>query len=352
MKKLRTLSVYLWAFCLTSSLLFGCKKEEEETKYMSGSLSFDLPSYIFPNDTLLLTAKGITAPKGDTVMYTFHGESFSPDSVVAKSCTMISPSECGSYFIVLKATADDALNISGQSTTRYTKVIPRVFRVMVKGLSIPNDSLIDPRDGTQYYYKRYGNLDWLVQNVHWMGAGKTYNDVVALGSMMGCLYTWNQALTGEDVPSTIPSPASGLAGGPQGVCPPGWHIPTPEDWEDLAMAISNQNNPFLGHWEGLAGSLCVDATVNDTKLWKYHPYNDKSNTSGWNGLPSGYGLTDGSSFLGIGQTAFWWSAGADGDQGYYRYVHYAVGQCSYAKADKASVYASVRCVRMAQQIEE
>jgi uncharacterized protein (TIGR02145 family) len=30
---------------------------------------------------------------------------------------------------------------------------------------------------------------------------------------------------------------SGLGGGPQGACPPGWTVPTNEDWEDLAKAL-------------------------------------------------------------------------------------------------------------------
>ncbi|MDD4827801.1 MAG: fibrobacter succinogenes major paralogous domain-containing protein [Bacteroidales bacterium] len=339
----KSLLPYLFIFGLFLLVFAGCKDDDEDdTLYMSGTLSFNLPNYAFPGDSFLVEASGITAPQGDSVVYTFKGEYFTPDSVVAKSFQVKVPETTGSYSMTLLATAE---GYSSSSNTRTLKVIPEEFLAMVQGFDVPDDSIADPRDNKIYYYRSYGNLDWFVQNLDWRGAGITYSNEEALGYMTGSLYTWNQALTGEDAPSSIPAPVYGLGQGPRGVCPPGWHVPTPEDWADLASAVSGTHQVFLDPWSGLAEGFSLDATVNGNKIWKYHPDNEKTNTTGWNALPAGYASMSGTDFEGFGQTAFWWSTGADGSQGYYRFIHYAIDRFSYASTDKSAVYASVRCVR-------
>jgi hypothetical protein len=80
----------------------GCKDDDEDdTLYMSGTLSFNLPNYAFPGDSFLVEASGITAPQGDSVVYTFKGEYFTPDSVVAKSFQVKVPETTGSYSMTL-----------------------------------------------------------------------------------------------------------------------------------------------------------------------------------------------------------------------------------------------------------
>ena len=43
-------------------IISGCEKDESETNYLLGTLSFDLPAYTFPGDTYLVEATGITSP--------------------------------------------------------------------------------------------------------------------------------------------------------------------------------------------------------------------------------------------------------------------------------------------------
>ncbi len=324
-------------------LVTSCKKDDPETLYMSGTLTFDLPQYCFPGETFQVEAAGITRPKGDSVVFIFQGEHFIPDSIVAGSVAITVPDSLGTYTLTLTAQAEGYAN---SVTSRNTTVIHNVFSVMADGFKPSSDSIIDPRDNHVYYYKRFGSLDWFIQNLNWNGAGLTYDNVSALGYMFGGLYTWNQAMSGENTPDTPPSPASGVSAGPQGVCPPGWRVPTAEDWAHLASSVTGTNIGFLDPWNELGEIFAVDAKVNGNKLWKYHPDNEKTNTTGWNALPAGYAVLSGESFSGKGQTTFWWSAAADGNQGYYRLIHYAVNRFSCATADKSAVYASVRCVRI------
>ncbi|HPW78257.1 MAG: hypothetical protein BWX62_00822 [Bacteroidetes bacterium ADurb.Bin037] len=325
-------------------LVTGCKKDDPDPLYMLGALKFDLPSYSYPGETFLIEAGGITKPSEDSVTYIFQGKHFTPDSIAAKSFMITVPDSLGTFTLTLTASAE---GYAKSTTSRTTTVIHRFFTVMMEGFQPSTDSISDPRDDKVYYYKRYGNLDWFIQNLNWDGAGVTYSNILAFGTIMGRLYTWDQAISGEDIPMMPGGPFIGLGEGPRGVCPPGWTIPTAEDWADLATAVSGTPMGFLDTWNGLGEIFAVDVKVNGKKLWKYHPDNEKTNTTGWNAVPAGYAILSGEIFSGYGQTSFWWSASTDGDKGYYRLIHYAVDRFSCALADKSAVYASVRCVRKA-----
>nr|HPJ55844.1 FISUMP domain-containing protein [Bacteroidales bacterium] len=235
-------------FLVFAILLTGCKKDDPETLYMSGSLTFDLPEYCFRGETFLVEASGITSPKGDSVSFTFEGDHFTPDSIEAATAEIKVPDSLGTYTLTLTARAEGYAN---SVTSRKTTVIHNVFSVMAEGFKPSSDSITDPRDGHVYYYKRFGNLDWFIQNLNWNQVGLTYNNVPVLGNMLGGLYTWNQAMSGENAPVNPPVPASGLGAGPQGVCPPGWRIPTAEDWADLASSVTGTSMGFLDPWNGL-----------------------------------------------------------------------------------------------------
>lgn len=344
MKKTHIFNCF-FALLLGTLLFVSCKEEEEDSKYVTGTLTFDLPAYTFRNTTYTVTASGITKPAADSVTYTFKGTYFTPDSIVGQTCQITTPDSLGYFALTLAASAPD---YTKSSTVMYTTVLNTTFAEIVENFNAPETSITDPRDGQLYYYRTYGRLDWFVQNLHWTGAGLVYGNADALGYMLGSLYTWEQAMTGLDQPATTPEMASGLASGPQGVCPPGWSVPTAEDWADLAKVVSGKELPFLSAWDDVAEGLCLDATFGGSKLWKYHPYNEKTNTQGWSAIPAGYAISSGHTFTGINETAFWWSSYFDQSQGCYRYIHYANGQFPCAFADTQAVYASVRCVRAAQ----
>ena len=330
-------------------IISGCEKDESETNYLLGTLSFDLPAYTFPGDTYLVEATGITSPGEDSVTYSFIGPHFVPDSIVGRTAYIAVPDSLGTFTLTLTAAAE---GYASTAISRTTTVIHRHFITMVRGIEISADSITDPRDGKVYYYKRFGNLDWFTQNLNWEEFGLAYLNTPALGYMMGNLYTWNQAISGLESPVTVPEVTDGPGQGPQGVCPPGWSIPTAWDWADLASAFSPTPMGFLDPWNGLGQVFAADASINQSKVWKYHPDNEKTNTTGWNALHAGYAILEGEAFSGFGQTSFWWAACADGNQGYYRLIHYAIDRFSCATADKSAVYASVRCVRIPEDVKQ
>lgn len=315
-------------------------------KYLLGSLKFELPSYTFPGEVLEIEATGISSPGEDSVKYVFTGKYFQPDTITGRKGVIKIPDSLGTYTLTLTASAE---GYATSSISRNTTVIHRQYASMMQGVLLSSDSVVDPRDGYVYYYRRFGQLDWFIQNLNRGGVGLVYSNTPALGHMLGRLYTWNQAVRGEEQQDDNPGIFRGIGGGPQGLCPPGWSIPTAEDWSDLASSFSPAPLDFLDPWNGLGQPFAADAVINDKKIWRYHPDNEKTNKAGWNALPAGYAILEGDTFSGFGQTSFWWAACSDGDMGYYRLIHYAMDRFSCATADKNAVYASVRCVRKSNE---
>ncbi|MDZ7723616.1 MAG: FISUMP domain-containing protein [candidate division KSB1 bacterium] len=98
------------------------------------------------------------------------------------------------------------------------------------------EPLTDPRDGRTYQTVRIGTQVWMAENLNYgvavedceqsdnSIAEKTfYNNDPDAEQAYGALYTWNEAMQWTQQQ------------GAQGVCPPGWHVPTREDWAYAAQ---------------------------------------------------------------------------------------------------------------------
>ncbi|MCF8227644.1 MAG: T9SS type A sorting domain-containing protein [Bacteroidales bacterium] len=96
--------------------------------------------------------------------------------------------------------------------------------------------------------------------------------------------------------------------GTQGICPPGWHLPTDEEWKVLEGAVDSQ------YWIG-------DPEWDDYWAWRgYDAGKNLKTTSGWNdngngtdlfgfsGLPGGGRIYYGD-FNDVGYYGTWWSSG-------------------------------------------
>lgn len=77
------------------------------------------------------------------------------------------------------------------------------------------------------------------------------------------------------------------------VCPPGWHLPTEDEWKQLI--------DYLGGWSVASGKMKEIGTVH----WLY-PNTEASNESGFSALPAGCRIDVGK-FSSVGEYAFWWS---------------------------------------------
>lgn len=117
---------------------------------------------------------------------------------------------------------------------------------------------------------------------------------------------------------------------PRGLAPPGWKIPSNEDWDKLELFIGKTNGNQLKSTEGW-----LEIELGDSKV---------NNQTGFDAKPGGYRNYIGK-FEGFGTyAAFWTSSEKDNVNAYYIYLSNSydlVNQLYFGKEDGMSV----RCIR-------
>lgn len=337
--------IYLFATLIligTLTVLSSCKKkEEDDRKYMTGSVTFEFPQYCLINAVIEAHCSGVTDPS-DVEYFWFSSSLIGSDSLFTQSVTLNIPDSAGTYSITAGARKDGYYQ--SISTASVTAIDPDINNGSVSGLKESEFKFTDSRDGTIYMYVHIGNLDWMAENLEYGASeespiGVAFYQQDLLRKIFGSLYSWNDATGGVS--------GSGLGGGPQGVCPPGWSIPTDEDWEDLGSAINSGDTvKFTDSWTGLASHLTVEAKFNLERMWPYTPGFEKKNTYGWNALPCGHSTDKYTRFRHLLQYGMWWSSGESNGKGQYRYIYYNVNAMPAHAIDKDDFGASVRCVRL------
>ncbi len=156
-----------------------------------------------------------------------------------------------------------------------------------------------------------------------------YHDQESQCNIFGGLYTWDEMMNYT------------TAGGTQGICPTGWHIPTPDEWAALAA--------FLGGNSVAGGAMKTTGNFDDgTGLW-YAPNTGATNISGFSGLPSGYLAHDDQTFYNRYVYGYFWSSAlydADPDT-YARAVWLYAGSAAMEQTAtnfRVDAYA-VRCIK-------
>ncbi len=340
---------------LTAMLMFAvatvaCEEEEEEYESMSGNLSFDFPEYVIVGQEVSSYISGIVTPSNPRYFWVSHDmdiKGTESDTIYSQSVTFIVPDMPGEYEVKGYARADGYY-----SKNKNAKVIAIGGSINdMSGWEKGTEQITDERDGATYHVREYGNLKWFTQNLRYAGdtansdpslrdtLGIAYGNTDAVGVVFGRLYSWNDATGGES--------GSGLGGGPQGACPDGWSIPTKEDWEDLALAVSGESMDFWDNWDGLGESMSAPIILNDGILWPYSPDNSHTNTYGWNGSPFGNSKDFYAVYENISIYGMWWSSleEENGDVA-YRSIYYNTDIFPAYLTDKDSYGVSVRCVRM------
>ncbi|MCO4292974.1 fibrobacter succinogenes major paralogous domain-containing protein [Solitalea sp. MAHUQ-68] len=155
-------------------------------------------------------------------------------------------------------------------------------------------------DGNIYPVKTIGNQTWMLENLkttHYQngdeipslndaawgsttsGAVSVYNNEAANNSLYGKLYNWHAGVDSRKI------------------APPGWHVPSREEWETLIN--------FLGGSSTAGGELKEAGLAHWTT-----PNTGATNSSGFNGLPNGSRLNTGA-FSFIGNSCYWWTITED-----------------------------------------
>ena len=153
----------------------------------------------------------------------------------------------------------------------------------------------DPRDGRVYKTVKIGKQIWMAENLDYgefvvsdaveeltPGQKLYYDDDKETGRRQGGLYTWDIAKQS---------------------CPPGWHLPTVEEWEELEAHIMSKDVPEEE----------VGTSLKSKSGWEETEKGNGTDLMGFNALPSGLRSPDG--FCGLGETCSWWAdAGGEEDE--------------------------------------
>ncbi|GBU25390.1 hypothetical protein R83H12_02033 [Fibrobacteria bacterium R8-3-H12] len=134
---------------------------------------------------------------------------------------------------------------------------------------------IDLRDGKVYKTVKIGEQVWMAQNLNYECEGsKFYKNNPENGKKYGRLYDWKTA---------------------KKACPPGWHLPTDEEWQTLV--------DFAG------GDKVAGKHLKAKSGWadKEEKSGNGIDNYGFSALPGGRGFSDGS-FDYVGYEGCWWSA--------------------------------------------
>ena len=199
-------------------------------------------------------------------------------------------------------------NVSGGNLYQYKLyAYANQYESTIKSVQItlkfPTGTFTDSRDGNTYKWVKIGDQTWMAENLAYLPkvsppSGESYtepyyyvygyngNSVSAAKATdnyktYGVLYNW---------------PAAKAA------CPPGWHLPTDDEWEQLGQYVNDQKGPYNkwgDDWYNVGKHLKA------TGGW----YSNGNGTDdfGFSGLPGGVRHHDGSfNYIGIG--GGWWSA--------------------------------------------
>lgn len=319
----------------------GCHKGSDDnmSDYMEGSIDYDFPAYSLVGKSYKVRSGGIIAPTSGVTYY--WTSSFTKDTVMGQvdkvvEATYTIPDSLATFNVIQHAMADGYYQTTA---TKFCTSVKPYIGGSLTGVTAPADSILDPRDGQFYYTTEAGSLVWFAENLNYQGAGAAYSSADDAGIVFGRLYTWKDATGGES--------GSGLGGGPQGVCPEGWSIPTNEDWEDLAEALGGRHYDFKDNWLGLGEMVMVDGSFNGENFWPYSARVTPKAKFGWDALATGYCVNNYHNYYGLFSNAYFWSSTeSDGDNAYYRYIYYDLPNFPFGYTPKDEMGASVRCVKL------
>jgi uncharacterized protein (TIGR02145 family) len=179
--------------------------------------------------------------------------------------------------------------------------------------------------GTQWWMAenlkvtRYRNdkpIVYLDDSAH-KGAYCWYNNDIAYKATSGALYNWYAVANSQNL------------------APAGWHVPTENDWRTLKDYLGDNpwSDPSSGKMKSTSGWVdYMGSSGNGT------------NSSGFNALPAGYGLTGGN-YVGLAEYTIFWASSGCGELSPYSlelsYIPNTLINCYHNPGE----YLSVRCLK-------
>lgn len=180
------------------------------------------------------------------------------------------------------------------------EIVPHGYQ---KSADIKDGKLVDYRDGNEYGVAEINGYYWMTENLRYADSSSMENlkgnswchEDDKNCSRFGRLYSWTAAMDIDK--KYISESGSGVDAFVQGVCPPGWKLPTQTDWNFLSAYVESFNGG-----EGSGTSL------KSTESWNSSEAQNPTNRFGFNAKASGRRNNDGESFLRTGRIAVFWSS--------------------------------------------
>lgn len=193
------------------------------------------------------------------------------------------------------------------------------------------ETFTDPRDGEVYKTCKIGNQIWMAENLRYRppkGGSHAYDDDASNVKKYGRLYTWETAME---------------------ACPPGWHLPSIEDFNQLKNFIAKEYDVSdalrAEEWGDGIDAFGFSALPAGLRWWSYsdkeeccyYAYDDMGNrTHFWT---SSKIIPDGVEYFGDGDDVFYFELYKNGtDIGYAYKKAKGCINCFYHER-------SVRCIK-------
>lgn len=199
-------------------------------------------------------------------------------------------------------------------------------------------TFMDPRDGNVYKIVRIGSQVWMAENLKYLPEVSAANSLPSMGiryyvygyigtdveeakatenyNTYGAMYNWNAAI---------------------GACPPGWHLPSDNEWKMLESFIGLPQDQL-----DLTGERGIKegGKLKEKGILHWQAPNVYANDEyGFCALPGGFSATGG-----IKQIACWWTSTDDTEISFTRRLAYSHSRIIRYTAHKGSSF-NVRCVR-------
>ena len=316
-------------------VLPSCRHKDdpvETSTYLSGVLSFTMPTYVLPGEELTLVPGGAVNPTGSvgyswSTSWTSKTDTTKTETGTGDgSWTVTVPSAIGAYTIYCNAFASEYISLSA---TKDFYVIDPTYGETLTGVSYQVDSTVleDPRDGGVYYLASTGDKVWTQNNLYYKESGVSYDYSPAVDALFGRLYTWEEAME---------------------ACPEGWHLPSDAEFAELAGSYVEGSAFESGQvFNEAAGVLMANASFLGDRMWTFWPNVNITDESKFSAIPIGYAVDyEGTlRFTGVKDYSVFWTSDEEEDFGIYRYIYVDKSNVFVGKGDKKSFRASVRCVK-------
>jgi len=157
-----------------------------------------------------------------------------------------------------------------------------------------------------------------------------YNNDTSNCETYGGLYQWGEMM-------------EYIIQGTQGICPPGWHIPTDDEWKILEGTVDSQYPVGDPIWNNL-GYRGYDAGLNLKSVSGWDTGGNGSGLYNYEALPGGYRNTNGNFHPLSGFAFFWSSSEFSSSHAWLRLLYYDFDDVARHKFIKYFGL-SVRCVQ-------